>query len=220
MMKVIGFIPRRTDLPRTAFRDYYETQHVLLALHHIHSFTKYVRNHVVRGAPQEPGFDCLPEWWFDGPEVAVEIAAWVASPAGQVLHEDEAKFMDRPRMASCPVSEQLLFGPARTVEPWVTRKLGVMLTRASSATSPADFAAELAHFGKELIRRNKGSITRVCLDVPLDPSQASLPLHALFTVWPVTPETRIDVPQRGTALGSLTELTFDAIETPPVALQA
>ena len=218
MFKVLGFIPRRTDLTRAAFRDYYETQHVLLALRHIRAFSKYARNHVVRGVPQEPGFDCLPEWWFDEPQVAADIAAWVASPAGEVLHRDEANFMDRPRMAHCAVSEQLLFGPARTVEPWVVRKLGLMLTRAGS-TSSTDFEAELARFGKELIRRNEGAIMRVSLDVPLDPLQANQQLNALFWVWPATSGTPVDVPQGGTAIGGLTELTFDAIETPPAALR-
>jgi hypothetical protein len=218
MVKILGFIPRRTDLTRAAFRDYYEKRHVLLALRHIRSFAKYVRNHVVRGVPREPGFDCLPEWWFDEPETAAEIAEWVASPAGQVLRQDEANFMDQPRMASCAVSEQLLFGPARAAEPGVVRKLGLVLTRAGSI-SCADFEAELARFGKELIRRNEGAIMRVCLDAPLDPLQVNLPLHALFSVWPATSETPIDVPQGGTAIGGLIELTFDAIETPPAALQ-
>ena len=218
MFKVLGFIPRRTDLSRAAFRDYYETQHVLLALCHIRGFSKYVRNHVVSGLPQEPGFDCLPEWWFDEPQVAADIAAWVSSPAGEVLHRDEANFMDRPHMASCPVSEQILFGPPRAVEPWVTRKLGLMVTHAKS-TSPGGFADELARFGNDLIRRNEGAITRVGLDVPLDSRQPDAQLHALFWIWPAASATSIDVPQLGTAIGRVAEITFDAIETPLVALR-
>jgi uncharacterized protein (TIGR02118 family) len=218
MFKVLGFIPRRPDLTRAFFRDYYETRHVVLALRTLRGFSKYVRNHVVRSAPQEPGFDCLPEWWFDSPKDAADIAAWVASPAGQVLHEDEAKFMDRPRMASCPVNERLLFGPARIVESGVVRKLGLVLTRAG-ATSTADFEAELTRFGKELMRRNEGAITRVCLDVPVDPRQVDPRLHALFSIWPATPESPIDVPQGGPAVGGLTEVTFEAIETPTAALR-
>ena len=61
--------------------------------------------------------------------------------------------MDRPRMASCAVDERLVFGPARTVESGVVRKLGLVITRAG-ATSTADFEAELARFGQELVRRN------------------------------------------------------------------
>lgn len=218
MIKVIGFIPRRPDIERAAFRHYYETQHVLLALSQIRGFAKYVRNHVVRGVPRELGFDCLPEWWFDAPEDAAAIAEWVASPAGEVLHRDEANFMDRPRMAHCGMTDQLLYGPARPVEPWLTRKLGVVLTRAASA-SPADFDAELARFGEELIRRNESGVVRVGLDVPLDATQANIPLHALFWVWPVAPDTPIAVPKGGAAVGAVTELTFDAIETPLAALR-
>ena len=177
-MKVLGFIPRRTDLTRAAFRNYYETNHVVLALRQIRSFTKYVRNHVVDSVPPEFGFDCLPEWWFEGPEVAAEIAARVAGPAGQVLHQDEAKFMDRTRMGHCTVSERLLLGPERDVEVATTRKYGLVLTRGSSA--PADWGAELDRFGQELIGGNEGGLKRVSLDVPADPTQANLPLHALF----------------------------------------
>jgi hypothetical protein len=125
--------------------------------------------------------------------------------------------MDRPRMASCPVREQLLFGPARPYERWMQRKLGLMFTPAGSA--PADLEAELARYGAELLRRNAGAVTRVGLDVPLDPSQASVPLNAVFWLWPATPETPIALPPPSAALGRLSEITFDAIETPIAALR-
>lgn len=217
-MKTLGFIPRRADFTRAAFRDYYETQHAPLALRHIRTFAKYVRNHVVRGEPQEPGFDCLSEFWFDAPEAAADIGAWLASAEGQVLREDEAKFMDRSRIASCAVSERRLTGPARRVESGVVRKLGLALVRASSATA-ADFETQLARFGEELIRRNEPSILRASLDLPLDPMQANLPLHALISIWPAAPETALDLPARGAAIGGLTVLTLEAIETPPAALR-
>ncbi len=217
MIKVIGFIPRRPDISRADFRHYYETQHVLLALSRIRSFTKYVRNHVAAGAVQEPGFDCLPEWWFTAPEVAADIATWVASPAGEVLHRDEANFMDRPRMASCPVSDELLFGPQRPIEPWLVRKRGLAITRAPTA-DPAAFAADITRFGEELIRRNQGAVMRVSRDLPLDPLQTAYPLDALFWVWPTAPGAVIEVPERGPAIGSCSELGFEAIETPPAAL--
>jgi hypothetical protein len=217
MIKVIGFIPRRPDISRSDFRHYYETQHVLLALSRIRSFTKYVRNHVAPDELQEPGFDCLPEWWFTSPEVAADIATWVASPAGEVLHRDEANFMDRPRMSSCPVSDDLLFGPQRQVELWLIPKRGLAITRAPTA-DPAAFAAEITRFGAELIRRNEGALTRVSRDMPLDPLQTSYPLDALFWIWPATPGGVIEVPEHGAAICVCTELGFEAIETPPAAL--
>jgi len=125
--------------------------------------------------------------------------------------------MDQSGMVSCAVSERLLFGPARDVELGVVYKLGLALTRADLAR-PADFEADLVDFGNALIRRNKGAIQRVCLDVPLDPLQVNLPLHALFSVWPMTPAVSIDVPQGGPSIGGVSELIFDAIETPPAML--
>lgn len=217
-MKTLGFIPRRADFTRAAFRDYYETQHAPLALRHIRIFAKYVRNHVVRGVPQEPGFDCLSEFWFDEPQAAADVGAWLASPPGQVLREDEAKFMDRSRISSCAVSERLLTGPARTVESGAVRKLGLALVRAPSA-APAEFETQLARFGEELIHRNGPSILRAALDLPLDPMQANLPLHALISIWPVAPEAALDMPARGAAIGGLIVLGLDAVETPPAALR-
>jgi len=217
-MKTLGFIPRRADITRAAFREHYETQHAPLALRHIRVFAKYVRNHVVHALPREPGFDCLPEFWFDTPEATATIGAWLASPAGEVLRQDEARFMDRARIASCTVRERLLFGPERTVESGVTRKLGLALTRGASG-APPEFEARVTDFAVSVRRRNEGSILRISLDLPLDPLQAALPLHALISLWPRTPDATLDIPPCDAALGTLTVLTLDAVETPPRALR-
>lgn len=217
-MKTIGFIPRRRDLPRAAFREHYETRHAPLALRHIRVFAKYVRNHVVRGEPAEPGFDCLSEFWFDEPQAAADIGAWLASPAGQVLREDEAQFMDRTRIVSCAVSEQLLHGPPRPVESGVVRKLGFALVRAPEAR-PEAFATQLEGWCVELIRRNRKSMLRAALDVPQDPLQANLPLHAFVSVWPAGPEVAMDLPRAGGAIDTVAHLRLEAIETPPAALR-
>lgn len=218
MLKTLGFLPRRADLGRAAFREYYETRHAPLALRHIRVFAKYVRNHVVRGDPAAPGFDCLSEFWFDEPEAAADIGKWLTSPAGQVLREDEAKFMDRSRIASCAVSERLLFGAERPVESGVVRKLGLALTRAASGT-PADFTAQVEKFCDELVHRSSAVAQRVCLDVPMDLLQPNLPLHALISIWPATPDAPIDAPPAAGAIAAITTLTLDAIETPPAALR-
>ncbi|MGD9598229.1 MAG: EthD domain-containing protein [Steroidobacteraceae bacterium] len=217
-MKTLGFNPRRADLSRCAFRDYYETQHVPLALRYIRVFTKYVRNYVVHGEPQEPRYDCLGEFWFDGPDAIAGIRAWLASPEGQVLHDDEARFMDRARMSSCAVGERLLFGPARAVEPGMTRKHGLAVRRMTSVP-PAVFEARMIGFGEELVRRNEHSIVRATLDLAVDPPAGDLPLHALISLWPVAPDATLDIPAIDAAIGNLTSLTFDAYETPPGALR-
>lgn len=218
MLKTLGFIPRRSDFPRAAFREYYETQHAPLALQHIRVFAKYVRNHIVRGVPHEPGFDCLSEFWFDEPGAAASIGEWLASPAGQVLREDEAKFMDRSRIASCAVSERLLAGTERSVETGVVHKLGLLLVRAPSAR-PEEFDAQLASFCDELIRLNERSLERVVLDVPVNPLQANLPLHAFVSIWPMREAAALDAAPSGGAIGSVTLVTLDAIETAPAALR-
>ena len=216
-MKTFGFVPRRADVSRAAFREHYETQHVPLALQHIRVFAKYVRNHVVRAEPHVLRFDCLSEFWFAGPEAIAGIHAWLDSPASQVLHDDEASFMDCPGMASCAVSERLLFGPARTVESGVTRKIGLAIQRAPSMPR-AQFEARLVAFGEELVRRNERAIVRATLDIAQGPPTENLPLHGLVSVWPVASETTLDIPAIDAATGTLTVLTLDAFETPPSAL--
>ena len=66
MIKNLGLIPRRANLSRPAFREYYEQRHAPLALQHLRSFRRYVRNHVVAATPADPPFDALSEFWYDG----------------------------------------------------------------------------------------------------------------------------------------------------------
>lgn len=218
MLKTLGFIPRRGDLTRAAFRDYYETRHAPLALRHIRVVAKYVRNHVVSGEPADPGFDCLSEFWFGEPKAFYDVCDWLASPAGQMLRDDEAQFMDRSRIASCAVNERLLHGPARPLEHGVVRKLGLALVRAPTVR-PEEFTSQLEGWCEELIRRNGRSMLRVALDVPMDPLQANLPLHALVSVWPAEDAGAPDAPPHGGAIHAVTRLTLEATETPPAALR-
>src|SRR5262245_20964530 len=123
MIKMLGFLPRRTDFTRPAFREYYEHQHAPLALRHVRVFAKYVRNHLADVAP-EPGFDTVSEFWYDDLQAAARIGAWLETPDGQVLRRDEAQFMDRAHIGSCVVTEHALHGGPRGYEPPPLRKHG------------------------------------------------------------------------------------------------
>ena len=95
MIKNLGLIPRRADLTRPAFREYYERRHAPLALRHLRWFRRYVRNHVVAAAPADPPFDALSEFWYDSAADLDAVIAFLTSPAGAVLRDDEAQFMNR-----------------------------------------------------------------------------------------------------------------------------
>jgi hypothetical protein len=95
MLKLLGFLPRRVDLTRTAFRDYYERQHApLSAAAPARVSASTSANHLADVA-LEPGCDTDSEFWYDDAETAAASVPWLASSEGQVLRRDEAQFMDR-----------------------------------------------------------------------------------------------------------------------------
>ena len=103
-MKIISLIVRRPDLDRPAFAQHYDQRHAPLALRLLPvPFAAYRRNHVVR--PDDAPFDCLSEFCFRDADAAEQTFAFLASDAGQPLHDDEDRFMDRPRNAFYEVEE-------------------------------------------------------------------------------------------------------------------
>lgn len=92
-IKTIGFMPRRPDLTRAAFRDYYEHRHAPLAVPRF-PFRRYRRNHLADPAV-EPGFDCISEFWVRS---TAEIGALMAGEVGDLMRADERTFLDQPRI--------------------------------------------------------------------------------------------------------------------------
>ena len=213
MLKTLGFLPRRRDLDRAAFREYYERRHAPFALEHIRVFAKYVRNHVVYAAPQEPPFDTVSEFWFDDASTAQAIGAWLATPAGAVLRDDEAKFMDRPQIAACAVEEHILLGPPRGFEPGPVRKSGWLVMGGELDRD------ELRAWCETIVEGDRPNLVRAALDIPVSPTPTHLPLRALLWLWP-----RADDRLNGPAASAIAEtsvlrLGFDAIETDPARLR-
>ncbi|WP_016745598.1 EthD domain-containing protein [Rhizorhabdus wittichii] len=92
-VKTIGFMPRRPDIDRAAFRNYYETRHAPLAAP-LFPFRRYRRNHLTDAAI-EPGFDCIAEFWIGSLD---ELGSVMAGEAGDTMRADEPNFMDQPRI--------------------------------------------------------------------------------------------------------------------------
>lgn len=106
-MKYLSLIRRRKDFSVGAFRDYYENQHVPLAL----SFFPpqlYRRNYPDPGV--ELPIDCLCEFAYpDG----FDIEAAMGTSAGPALADDEGNFIERD--STCTAQATLLCGePAAT----------------------------------------------------------------------------------------------------------
>jgi hypothetical protein len=214
MLKTLGFLPRRRDLTRAAFRDYYERRHAPLALSHVHVFVKYVRNHLAEGAAPASAFDTLSEFWYADAEAAASVGKWLQTAAGQVLREDEAQFMDRSRIGACVAEEHHLHGPERGYEPGPLRKLALLLASSDSASrrpSAAVMAASAA-----LIDRHRALVYRAVLDVPISPLPSHVAIDGVLWIWPVD---ATDAAHALASEGGATLLALDAIETAPQTLR-
>lgn len=219
MIKNVGLIPRRADLNRAAFRDYYESRHAPLALKHLRSFRRYVRNHVVAASPADPPFDALSEFWYDTAEDLEAVVAFLTSPAGDVLRDDEARFMNRAGVRIVRVAESLLFGPARGTETDVVTKHALLLRRVPAART-TDFRADVERLCAALLEPRSPAFMRLQLELPVDPEEPGLALDALLTAWPDADRTvSFDgLPELAT-VAETTRLRFESIETPPQLLR-
>ncbi|WP_245648849.1 EthD domain-containing protein [Sphingomonas sanxanigenens] len=95
MIKTIGFMPRRPDISRAQFREYYETRHAPLAVP-LFPFIRYRRNHLA-DMEVEPGFDCISEFWVPSLN---RIGELMAGEVGDTMRADERNFLDQPRIVA------------------------------------------------------------------------------------------------------------------------
>jgi uncharacterized protein (TIGR02118 family) len=95
MIKVILLIRRKPNITREEFVNHYEEVHAPLVLKHFPWIKGYVRNYVVEiPISEELGLDCITEYWYDSLDDAIRVQAFCDSEAGQVIIEDEEKFID------------------------------------------------------------------------------------------------------------------------------
>tara|TARA_R110002072_G_scaffold95501_1_gene210576 strand:+ start:499 stop:876 length:378 start_codon:yes stop_codon:yes gene_type:complete len=107
MIKMIFCVKRRSEVPSADFYDYWLNQHGPLVKSKARdlNIVKYVQSHTVnpelgigissdRGMKQE-GFDGVAElWWDDLESLMTATNSDIGKVAGQLLAEDEAKFID------------------------------------------------------------------------------------------------------------------------------
>jgi uncharacterized protein (TIGR02118 family) len=115
MIKMVTLIPRKKDMSREEFIDYYENQHVPLVMELFPQIKKCTRNypstdnfHYISSAslPKVP-FDAVTEHWYaDQTSYNEMMAQFVSDPDKfRRLSEDEAKFCDKERMIMFMVEE-------------------------------------------------------------------------------------------------------------------
>jgi len=216
MLKIIALIPRRADLTRADFRNYYETRHTPLALQYFRTFGKYLRNHLAPDAPADLPFDVMSEFWFKDAAGPLAAQAFLASPAGAIIREDEERFMKRSGILSIVVDEHLLAGPPRVVESDVVPKQAFFIRRRDDA-DPAQFISDV----RQYVAPAAPSAHRVTLDLPKtgDGSAPRNPVvDAVVSVWPKRAGAGLRLGPKPGTFASCIEAWVDAHETPTARL--
>jgi uncharacterized protein (TIGR02118 family) len=108
MPKLMVFVTRKNGLSPEEFRAHYENSHAPIALVNMTGLVGYVRNYPIamEGQPA-PRYDCVTEMRFADQASLAATMAWMRSPEGKVLADDEEKFMDRESMTAMLVDEMV-----------------------------------------------------------------------------------------------------------------
>jgi hypothetical protein len=100
VIKLVAMLKRREDLTLDEFLAYYTDEHVPLFYRTIpteveDAIKHYVQNHALQlGGTTDPAFDCIVEFGFDDLDGLRRWTSFYLGPEGQVLRDDEEKFMD------------------------------------------------------------------------------------------------------------------------------
>ena len=147
MFNNLALIVRRPDVSRREFRDHYEDIHAPLALPFMQGLRRYLRNHVqVALDGVEPGFDVLSQFSFESLEAAGRMQAVLQSEAGQVILNDEATFMDKPRNTFFAISQ-----PNVVIDGAAPAGEFVKVVAAAKAPAGVDAAQLRANFARDTL---------------------------------------------------------------------
>jgi uncharacterized protein (TIGR02118 family) len=105
--KLLLLLKRRPGMSRDAFREYYEHQHMPLAMKFMAGATRYMRRYIEPspGMP-EPEIDVITEIWFsDRKTLDMVIYAMAKDMMPPEIIADEEKLFDRPASRAYAVSE-------------------------------------------------------------------------------------------------------------------
>jgi hypothetical protein len=187
MMKSIALLPRRIDVTRPQFRDYYETRHAPLAIGYF-AFAKYVRNHLLD--QEDIGFDAISEFWS---EDIMKLASLMQTEIGEIFRADERRFMDRGQIRMGGSTEVLLAGSPRGVE-LSSRAKQAWLLRRDPETGTEAFTARAADWGRQVAAGSGSACERVSLDVVTPWPGPQIPFDAILWFWSAPGQPPADPP--------------------------
>jgi hypothetical protein len=208
MAKSIALLARRTDLSRDYFQAYYEQRHAPLAISHF-PFSKYVRNHLL--SLPDIGFDTVSEFWSDD---YATIAQLLGSAVGEMMREDERRFMDQSKIRSALSTEFLIHGPARQVERAPRLRVALLLGRGDNLGDDV-FLERLKAYGLTLAAEGGDQVSRVTLDVLQPFPGMELPFTAIIWIWPREAEQPSFVAAAAAGIDVQGVVLTRSCETPP-----
>ncbi|WP_162986924.1 EthD domain-containing protein [Sphingomonas paeninsulae] len=120
MIKVIWLLKRKPGMSKEAFREHYESSHVMLAHQYVgHLLEGYHRNYPVEGwlapsskredgvvEPFEYEYDCITEMRIKDEAAADEMLQIFNDPViGKIFVDDEHRFLDRKKVVMLTCDE-------------------------------------------------------------------------------------------------------------------
>lgn len=197
MLKFLALIPRKDDVSREYFAEYYENNHAPLALKYFRGFGKYLRNHIVEEISGEPPeFDVFSEFWYENLDQLIRTAKLLDGEHGPTIRHDEQQFMNQPASTVMPAEEHLVFGAERCIEPAVI-KIAAVLKREQSLSLDAFHSNLLA--ACETLPSEWNAYRLSCFLVQHG-SDEELPWDAVVFAWP---EDESALPRWPAALAAL-----------------
>lgn len=110
--KILLFMKRRPGMTRDAFREYYETHHVPLALELSNGLSRYVRRYlepvprVETGSGEDLGYDVITELWFTNEQIFNGTVKYLSTTIlSDEIIDDEMMLFDRAASRMATVAE-------------------------------------------------------------------------------------------------------------------
>ncbi len=112
MIKVIAMMKRKEGVSPDEFARYWYEEHAPLGFEVLPDsikVVKYVQNYAIRMEEDwEPLFDGVAEFGFEDIESFQKWMDWYFSDGGQVLRDDEDKFIDKDSIRVVAVEEKVI----------------------------------------------------------------------------------------------------------------
>ncbi len=107
MVKLMALLFKKSGLTDEEFNSYWIEKHGPLAARIIPGLRKYTQSHFIRRPDSKSNYggDGFAELWFDDLDAIRAFSAWRQTAAGQLLLEDEGKFMDGSKTVRYIVEE-------------------------------------------------------------------------------------------------------------------